>query len=203
MASHGHALFDESGISAFIVKDQTPGNVWFFHHYICYVNHEVICHQRTPEAKLSYTFFMNILVLDTIHGGAEIACHLISGGHHVDTVDIYRGKNGITETEALNRDYDLVIAPVHMDPDHPLLRYLPEKTISHHEAVAMISGSNIPHPMIEITGMQGKTTTAYALAHILKGKGVLHTSGGTWEIPEKKLIWKKSITPASKVPFLR
>lgn len=142
---------------------------------------------------------MNILVLDTIHGGAEIACHLTYRGYHVDTVDIYRGKNGITENDALNRDYDLVIAPVHMDPDHPLLKYLPEKTISHHEAVAMICGSNIPDPTIEITGMQGKTTTAYALAHILKGEGVLHTSGGTWEIPEKKFIWKKSITPASTI----
>ena len=51
--------------------------------------------------------------------------------------------------------------------------------------------------MIEITGAQGKTTTAHALAHLLTGPGVLHTSTGTYEMPEKRLIFKKSITPAS------
>ena len=51
--------------------------------------------------------------------------------------------------------------------------------------------------MIEITGAQGKTTTAHALAHILPGKGVLHTSTGTYAYPTKDLLGKKSITPAS------
>ena len=51
--------------------------------------------------------------------------------------------------------------------------------------------------MIEITGAQGKTTTAYALAHLLPGPGILHTSTGTYTMPGGRLLFKKSITPAS------
>ena len=51
--------------------------------------------------------------------------------------------------------------------------------------------------MIEITGAQGKTTTAHALAHLLPGPGVLHTSTGTYAMPGGTLLFKKSITPAS------
>jgi hypothetical protein len=55
----------------------------------------------------------------------------------------------------------------------------------------------VPRPMVEITGAQGKTTTACALAHTLHGPGILHTSAGTFLYPERHLLWKKSITPAS------
>jgi hypothetical protein len=51
--------------------------------------------------------------------------------------------------------------------------------------------------MVEITGARGKTTTAFALAHIMAGAGVLHTSAGTFLYPERRLLWKRSITPAS------
>ena len=34
---------------------------------------------------------MDLLVLDTIHGGKEIGNALIAAGHHVDMVDVYRG----------------------------------------------------------------------------------------------------------------
>jgi UDP-N-acetylmuramoylalanine-D-glutamate ligase len=57
--------------------------------------------------------------------------------------------------------------------------------------------------MIEITGAQGKTTTAHALAHTLPGNGVLHTSTGTYTYPAKHLLWKKSITPASAIAAAR
>jgi UDP-N-acetylmuramyl pentapeptide synthase len=53
--------------------------------------------------------------------------------------------------------------------------------------------------MIEITGARGKTTTAFALAHAMQGPGVLHTSAGTFQYPSRKLLWKKSITPASVI----
>ncbi|MGA2698510.1 MAG: coenzyme F430 synthase, partial [Methanoregula sp.] len=55
----------------------------------------------------------------------------------------------------------------------------------------------LPHPMIEITGAQGKTTTAHALACLLPGPGVLHTSTGTYAMPGRTLLFKKSITSAS------
>ncbi|WP_286879312.1 coenzyme F430 synthase [Methanoculleus sp. UBA413] len=143
---------------------------------------------------------MQILVLDTIHGGAELARALRGSGHQVDEVDVYHGKAGIPVEEALERSYDLVTAPVHLDPAHPLLqRHGP--AVSHHEMVGwVIRGRRTPHPFIEITGARGKTTTAHALASLLPGPGILHTSTGTYRYPERERLWKRSITPASLIP---
>ncbi|HQC34533.1 MAG TPA: coenzyme F430 synthase [Methanoculleus sp.] len=139
---------------------------------------------------------MRILVLDTIHGGAELAVALREAGHEADEVDVYRGKAGIPVAEALARTYDLVTAPVHLDPDHPLLRQH-GYAVSHHEMVGWVLRTHPPRPFIEITGARGKTTTAHALASLLPGPGILHTSTGTYRYPERKILWKKSITPAS------
>ncbi|MDD2473850.1 MULTISPECIES: coenzyme F430 synthase [unclassified Methanoculleus] len=146
---------------------------------------------------------MRILVLDTIHGGAELAGALRGAGHQVDEVDVYRGKTGIPVEEALARTYDLVTAPVHLDPDHPLLRQH-GPVVSHHEMVRRVLGDRLlPHPFIEITGARGKTTTAHALASLLPGPGILHTSTGTYRYPERERLWKKSITPASLIAAAR
>jgi len=142
---------------------------------------------------------MKILVLDTIHGGKTLAHHLSALGHSVDMVDVYRHASGISEKEALARQYDLITAPVHLDPDHPLMRREGVHYCSHHEAVRKILIDRAPHPMIEITGSRGKTTTATALAHLMEGPGVLHASRGTWSYPEHTLLWKRSITPASVI----
>lgn len=142
---------------------------------------------------------MNILVLDTIHGGEALAQHLSTRGHRVDAVDVYRSESGISTDTALGRRYDLIIAPVHLDPDHPLMKIDHTPYITHHEAVFLVLNGTEPHPCVEITGARGKTTTAYAIAHLLPGKGVLHTSRGTWECPKKHFLWKKSITPASAI----
>jgi len=144
---------------------------------------------------------MKILVLDTIHGGDEISRRFISSGHNTDTVDVYRHKSGISEDDALLKSYDLIAAPVHLDPDYILLKK-DCKVISHHQASAMIIKDKKPGLMIEITGARGKTTTAHALAHVLKehkSRGLLHTSKGTVEFPGGKTLWKKSITPASAI----
>ncbi len=145
---------------------------------------------------------MRVLVLDTIHGGADLAAALRDAGHEADAVDVYRGKTGIPVDEALVRTYDLVTAPVHLDPDHPLIRRH-GPAVSHHEAVQRILGDRLPHPFIEITGARGKTTTGHALAALLPGPGILHTSTGTYRYPERELLWKKSITPASLLPAAR
>ena len=145
---------------------------------------------------------MRILVLDTIHGGAELAAALRDAGHQVDETDVYRGKAGIPVEEALVRTYDLVAAPVHLDPDHPLLRRH-RPAVSHHEAVKRVIGDRLPHPCVEITGSRGKTTTAHALAALLPGPGILHTSTGTYRYPERERLWKRSITPASLIPAVR
>jgi UDP-N-acetylmuramyl pentapeptide synthase len=57
--------------------------------------------------------------------------------------------------------------------------------------------------MIEITGSRGKTTTAHALAYLMKGPGILHTSTGTYRFPEKEMISQSSITPASVLAAVR
>jgi len=142
---------------------------------------------------------MKILVLDTIHGGAALAEALKRAGHAVDTVDVYRGREGISAEEAAKRRYDLVAAPVHLDPAHPLLNAAPV-AVTHHEAVRMLLVGSRPAPMVEITGARGKTTTATALASVLPGPGVLHTSMATVRYPDGVTLWKRSITPASVLP---
>jgi coenzyme F430 synthetase len=146
---------------------------------------------------------MDILVLDVIHGGREIAAALQEQGHHTDLVDVYRGETGVKTTAAPGRHYDLTVAPVHLDPGNRLLRSLSLPCITHHDAVRWILGDRIPKILVEITGAQGKTTTAHALAHLMPGAGVLHTSSGTFRFPEKALLWKKSITPASVISAAR
>ncbi len=140
---------------------------------------------------------MQVLVLDTIHGGRSIAAAYAAAGASVDAVDVYRGTTPEAEERAKHGQYDLVTAPVHLDPDHPLLRVQKAPVIIHHEAVRRLLGAFLPHPMIEITGAQGKTTTAHALAHVLPGPGILHTSAGTYRFPGKLFLEKMSITPGS------
>jgi len=142
---------------------------------------------------------MIMLVLDTIHGADIIGREFTARGHRVDVVDVYRDQSAVDVPTALKKTYDLVIAPVHLDPDHPLLQKQISRVISHHEAVRLLLGDHIPYPMIEITGARGKTTTAFALAHAMQGPGVLHTSAGTFQYPGRMLLWKKSITPASVI----
>jgi len=140
---------------------------------------------------------MHILVLDTIHGGREISGMYADQGHVVEVVDVYTGTTPETAENARTRTYDLIIAPVHLDPAHPLLQNRNTPIITHHNAVCQLLGEKLPRPMIEITGARGKTTTAHALACLLPGNGILHTSTGTYAYPTKKLLGKCSITPAS------
>ncbi|NTU99530.1 MAG: coenzyme F430 synthase [Methanoregulaceae archaeon] len=142
---------------------------------------------------------MKILVLDTIHGGIEIAAHLRGMGHFTDIIDVYRGRTGIDPGTAKERDYDLVVAPVHLDPAYPLFRDMACPVITHHQAVRWIIGKKLPKPFVEVTGARGKTTTASALAGLMQGPGILHTSMGIYRYPGKELIGRRGITPASLV----
>lgn len=142
---------------------------------------------------------MRLLVLDTIHGGGVIAASLAAQGHDVDVVDVYRGEGGVPAAEAMERGYDLLITPVHLDPAHPLLHHHRCPAITHHQAVRWILGDRVPHPFIEVTGAQGKTTTATALASVMEGPGILHTSTGTYQYPERTRLFQSSITPASEL----
>lgn len=140
---------------------------------------------------------MHILVLDTIHGGNAIADAFLMRGNQVDRVDVYRQESVVDVGTALSRTYDLIVAPVHLDPDHPLLKNARAPVITHHEAVRQLLGDNIPTIMVEITGARGKTTTAHALASLMPGKGILHTSAGTFRFPGQIWISRSGITPGS------
>jgi len=146
---------------------------------------------------------MRILVLDTIHGGIGIGEAFASLGHAVDMVDVYRNSTPEAARHAVTREYDLMVAPVHLDPAHPLLNRHGVPVISHHEAVRQLLANDVPVPMVEITGARGKTTTAHALAHLMPRPGVLHTSAGTYVYPDRTLLWKKSITPAAVLAAAR
>lgn len=141
---------------------------------------------------------MCLLTLDTIHGGGVIASALRERGYSVDSVDVYRGSEGIAPEKAMMNSYSCAIAPVHLDPAYPLL-HAGMPVITHHQAAGILMGPDLPHPMIEITGAAGKTTTAYALAHLMRGDGILHTSSGTIRYPAHEMLGRSSITPASLI----
>lgn len=143
---------------------------------------------------------MKVLVLDTIHGGKEIGSAFASAGLTVDTVDVYQNSSAVDVHTASMKSYDLVVAPVHLDPRHTLLRAQKAPVISHHEAVRMLLAGDVPHPMVEITGAQGKTTTAEALASAMVGCGILQSSRGLFRYPGEEIISRLSITPASVLP---
>ncbi|MDD1723609.1 MAG: coenzyme F430 synthase, partial [Methanospirillum sp.] len=141
---------------------------------------------------------MRILILDTIHGGRVLAEYLSRSGHDVDCIDIYRHSDGISESEAHLRRYDLVGCPVHVDPDLPLLSEISAPVVSHHQIVRWLLKDGLAgRQVIEITGALGKSTTAAALAYLLPGPGLLHTSAGLVRYPDREKIARYSITPAS------
>ena len=79
---------------------------------------------------------MRILVLDTIHGGADLAAALRDAGHRVDEVDVYRGEVGIPVEEALTglRSRHRTGPP---RPDPRFCEHGP--AVSHHEVVGLSS----------------------------------------------------------------
>ncbi len=158
-----------------------------------------------------------VAVLDLTHGGAVIARKLKNLVSEISAVDVYK-KLGAAELEALENcgirtsrepleasDFDIIIAPVHLDPNYPMLKDALSNNIpvlSHHAAVGQIlSGYNLKNKtLVEITGTKAKTSTAILLAGILsrEKKVVSHTSRGIEDWSTGKIVKKGlSITPAS------
>lgn len=155
-------------------------------------------------------------VLDLTHGGSVIARKLKNIAVSVTGVDVYRtlspSELEALETEGIStsqeplktRDFDILIAPVHLDPGYPMLVEAEKNNIpviSHHAAVGeILSGRHQHEIMIEITGTRAKTSTALLLAEMLSGekKVVSHTSRGVEDWSARRIIKKGlSITPAS------
>ncbi|MFU8766969.1 MAG: coenzyme F430 synthase [Candidatus Methanoperedens sp.] len=161
-----------------------------------------------------------VAVLDLTHGGLVLARKLKDIAGSVTAVDVYKTsgsdvlgnleKDGIaTFLEATDvSGFDILVAPVHLKPSHPMLIAAKVKgipVITHHEAagevLSQLFGKVLEDKtVIEITGTKAKTSTAHLLAGILSKnrKVVSHTSRGVEDWNTGKVLKKGlSITPAS------
>ncbi len=123
-----------------------------------------------------------ILVLDTIHGAEIIAEELKELGKQAEVFDPYHQ----TFSKAL--DYDLVIAPVHLNPNFEVVKQALTMEIpfmSHHKAVKEIARlKNLfrDTKVVEVTGTVGKTAVCELICQLLKNKNakvLSHTSSVT------------------------
>ena len=123
-----------------------------------------------------------ILVLDTIHGAEIIAEELKELGKQAEVFDPYHQ----TFTKAL--DYDLVIAPVHLNPNFEVVKRALTMEIpfmSHHKAVkeiARLKNLFSDTKVVEVTGTVGKTAVCELICQLLKNKNakvLSHTSSVT------------------------
>lgn len=157
-----------------------------------------------------------VAVLDLTHGGAVIARKLTKIAASVSGIDVYKTlrhdelealeHEGIRTSQAPQNisEFDIIIAPVHLDPGYPMLDEAAKNNIpviSHHVAIGeilrdVLKGSTV----IEITGTRAKTSTSILLGEILsKNKKVIsHTSRGLEDWSKRRIIQNGlSITPAS------
>lgn len=163
---------------------------------------------------------MHYLVIDLTHGGVKIAISLAKRGKIVHAFDIYNTLDGIdgnmleiygveviglNELENLKGDIT-VISPIHLPLTHDEIKeYNPDLNytfITHHQAIGELLkdwGQDIPK--IEITGVKGKTSSAFMLKEILIDENplILSSLGAILYEDKKEIILKKniSITPAN------
>lgn len=159
---------------------------------------------------------MNILIIDMTHGGALIASEFSKIDHcNVFAYDIYNTlqeekkasliEKGIefVDEEFLDKINDIdananenlvIIAPIHCNLKSRI-------DMTHHEAVKLLLEDKINAPVIEITGVKGKTSVIWMLREIFKDQNPLILSSLGVEVTEngKSTILKRdiSITPAS------
>jgi UDP-N-acetylmuramyl pentapeptide synthase len=164
----------------------------------------------------------HIAVLDLNHGGEVIARKLKHVAASVTAIDVYKKltpsesreleNEGIkTSSDALDaEDFDVIIAPVHLDPDHPMLAGARKNNVpvlSHHQAAGRILSDHElkDKVIIEITGTKAKTSTSLLLGEILSRyeKVISHTSRGVEDWSTGTVLKKGlSITPASVLTAL-
>jgi len=165
---------------------------------------------------------MKILVVDMTHGGTILASEFAKKQKcEVLAWDIYHTLNWqerallldqeielvddtfLEENLAKHEDRDdfLVVAPVHCNlpfspPDSPF-----PNLMTHHQAVHYLMKNRISVPIIEITGVKGKTSAVAILKEIFRDENPLILSSMGIEVlkqGEEKLHQKDvSITPAS------
>ncbi len=155
-----------------------------------------------------------IAVLDINHGGLVLAEELHSLGYEVFAVDVYgagkTSENGIGVLKLDEaRDYDLVVAPVHMAPNGLLTDALKRNVpvITHHRMAGWLikaTGRLNGRRCVEVTGTYGKTTTCTLLGRMLQAAGesvLVHASTGL-TVDGKPTGERLSITPANMIKAL-
>ncbi len=146
---------------------------------------------------------MKVLIVDMTHGGTILVEEFLKlSDFDVFAWDIYKTlnhedktalmKKGLKFTDDIKDDF-LIVAPIHC----------PVKKIhmTHHEAVRFLMQDRIDVPIIEVTGVKGKTSVVWMLKEIfrdlnplvLSSLGVEVIEGGKRNVLERNI----SITPAS------
>ena len=159
---------------------------------------------------------MKVLIVDMTHGGAIIASEFMKlPNFEVFAWDIYSTMEpnirdelmdmGLKFVETMDKDYldadeyqapkvDCIVAPVHCKLES-------EVNMTHHEAVGFLLKDRINIPVIEVTGVKGKTSVVWMLKEIFKdfkplvlsSLGVEVLEDGDWKVLKQNI----SITPAS------
>ncbi len=151
-----------------------------------------------------------ILVLDPIHGAEVIAEELKGLGKDAEVFNPYQTLRKLDQqTFKKSLNYDLVIAPVHLNPNFEIVTEALRTGIpfmSHHEAVkeiAVLKDLFADTKVVEVTGTVKKTAVCELICQLLKNKNVLsHTSSTTRfkfaNEERKEIIFPKlSGTPAN------
>lgn len=154
---------------------------------------------------------MNVLIIDMTHGGVAIASEFSKiDDYKVYALDIYKtltperkslltakgiefvGEEFLDKPD-LNDEF-MVVAPVHCNIKSKV-------DMTHHEAVKILLENRINVPVIEVTGVKGKTSVVWMLKEIFKDLNPLILSSLGVEIIEngKNTVFNRdmSITPAS------
>ncbi len=165
---------------------------------------------------------MNYLVVDMTHGGVKLSLKLSKiSDNTVYGYDIYNTlkKEDLNElksnniklientSDLKNIDNLSVISPVHCPLQENDFKKEINETVTyytHHKGVKLILGpwlktmNSLNKPIIEITGVKGKTTTSFILKEILN-RPLLLSSLGAYVFRENPITLKKnlSITPAN------
>ncbi|MBE0522818.1 MAG: coenzyme F430 synthase [Methanosarcinales archaeon] len=154
----------------------------------------------------------DVTVVDLTHGGIPLALNIAQFARGVTGIDVYGTvdsvvltgleKDGIEISKTIQSDTDLIVAPVHLDPD-----LLPDSNsneiITHHRAVGeILLNTDMGAKVIEITGTGAKTSTATLLADMMSRQMsvISHTSRGVeqWQNGAPEMVHHGlSIAPGS------
>lgn len=167
---------------------------------------------------------MNYLVVDTTHGGIKIAVMLKKQNieNNVYVYDIYntldKNNKTILQGNSIETVNDIgtlknienlnIISPIHcklQKEDYEKIINKKIKYYTHHDSVKLIlkdwlkkvNRQNIP--VIEITGVKGKTSTCFILKEVMDNPLILSSLGAYLFRDNKKITLQKniSITPAN------